>query len=127
MVKVLRKKDGHINEVPEHVANDKKAMERYGYIKLDQEIKKPELLTFEVTKVKTPSYDPTSDVITKETLNEDGSITVSVSSSTKIPAFEPKEVQETEQKLVTVFELDELHETVETQTEPKKRGRKAKN
>lgn len=83
MVKVLRKKDGHINEVPEHVANNKKAMETYGYIILDQEIKKP--------------------------------------------AFEPKEVQETEQKLVTVFELDELHETVETQTEPKKRGRKAKN
>lgn len=81
MVKVLRKKDGHINEVPEHVANNKKAMETYGYIILDQEVKKP--------------------------------------------TFEPKDVQESEQKMVTVFELDELKETVETQTEPKKRGRKS--
>ena len=82
-IKALRKKDGHVDDFAEHVAKDKKAMEKYGWVILDQEIKKPE--------------------------------------------FEPKEVQETEQKLVTVFELDELQETVETKTEHKKRGRKAKN
>lgn len=80
-IKALRKKDGHVDDFAEHVAKDKKAMEKYGWVILDQEI--------------------------------------------KTPAFEPKEIQE--QKLVTVFELDELKETVETQTEPKKRGRKAKN
>jgi hypothetical protein len=83
MVKVLRKKDGHINEVPEHVANNKKAMDAYGYIKLDQQVKKP-------------TFEPKTEIVLPN-----------------------------EQEPLTVMELK--NETVETQTEPKKRGRKSKN
>ncbi len=160
----MQKSTGIIKEVSEMVANNKKALNTYGYIVVKDDVKKPEYnpivdKSFDPTIQDKTTYnelqskehidnpkmvtimelpneteesgfiDPLTGFKIKHTFNDDGSVTISGSSSIKIDVpdgvFKDYENKESEQKLVTVMELP--NETVETQTEPKKRGRKAKN
>lgn len=54
MIKVMRKSDGFINEVPEHVARDSKLLSDYGFILApSDEIKQYEPKSIESEQVET--------------------------------------------------------------------------
>jgi len=43
LIQVIRKKDGFILEMPPHLANDKKFLEKNGLVLANNEIKKPDI------------------------------------------------------------------------------------